>query len=93
MSTLEALQSLLAEEFRVDRAQIEPDTELAALGVDSLDMLDLMFKIEDRFGLKIQDDTPPSMRTLNDVVLYVDSLLARPSGERSHPAGELHPLK
>jgi acyl carrier protein len=49
MSTLETLQDILIEEFDLKRDQVTPTAELAALGVDSLDMLELMFKIEDRY--------------------------------------------
>lgn len=76
MSTLETLQDIMVKEFDLDRAQLGPGAELAQLGVDSLEVLDLMFKIEDRFGLKIKDDIP-TLVTLQDVVLYVDTLLAQ----------------
>jgi hypothetical protein len=36
-----------------------------------------LFDIEDRFGLKINDDTPRTLHTLQDVVAYVDSLLLK----------------
>lgn len=81
MNTLETLQGLLIEEFNLNREQLTPDTKLAQLGVDSLALLELLFKIEDRFGLKIKDDAPTSLVTLNDVVVYIDSLLARPMQE------------
>jgi acyl carrier protein len=77
MSTLEALQEILIEEFSLTRVQLTPDAELTGLGIDSLEVIDLMFKIEDRFGLQIKDDVPTTLVTLNDVVLYVDGLLLR----------------
>lgn len=63
------------DEFKLQRAQLGPDAQLAELGVDSLSVLELMFKIEDRFGLKIKDDVPTSLVTVHDVVNYVDGLL------------------
>jgi acyl carrier protein len=77
MSTLEALQEILIKEFSLTRVQLTPDVELTGLGIDSLEVIDLMFKIEDRFGLQIKDDVPTTLVTLNDVVLYVDGLLLR----------------
>jgi hypothetical protein len=35
-----------------------------------------MFKIEDRFVLKITGDTPTDLVTVGDVVRYIDGLLA-----------------
>jgi acyl carrier protein len=82
MSTLEALQDILVREFSLTREQLAPGAELTSLGVDSLDLLELMFKIEDRFGIAIRDDTPTNLLTVNDVVIYVDGLLARPEAVR-----------
>jgi acyl carrier protein len=76
MSTLETLKDILIEEFDLQRDQITPDAELAALGVDSLDLLELMFKIEDRYKLAIRDDIPGNLSTVNDLVVFVDGLLA-----------------
>jgi acyl carrier protein len=76
MNTLETLKDILSEEFDLQRDQITPDAELAALGVDSLDLLELMFKIEDRYKLSIRDDIPTTLTTVNDVVVFVDGLLA-----------------
>jgi acyl carrier protein len=76
MSTLEALQDILVREFKLTREQLAPAAELNALGVDSLDLLELMFKIEDHFGVKIRDDTPSNLLTVSDVVAYIDGLLA-----------------
>ncbi|MDP9065438.1 MAG: acyl carrier protein [Pseudomonadota bacterium] len=77
MSTLETLQDILIEEFDLTRDKIEAGTDLSALGIDSLDLLELMFKIEDRFKLSIRDDAPTSLTTVQDVVVYIDGLLSR----------------
>jgi acyl carrier protein len=76
MSTLETLQDILIEEFDLTRERVTPDAGLAALGVDSLDLLELMFKIEDRYKLAIRDDIPTNLATVQDVVRYIDGLLA-----------------
>jgi acyl carrier protein len=77
MSTLYALQDILVTQFNLERRLLVPEAKLAELGVDSLDVVDLMFKIEDRFALKIKDDLPTSMVTLQDVALYIDSLVVQ----------------
>lgn len=75
MSTLELLQTILTEEFKLSPARLVPEATLTDLGIDSLDLVDLLFKIEDRFGLKIKDDVPRSLVSLNDVAAYIDELL------------------
>jgi acyl carrier protein len=80
MSTLETLQDILVKDYRVQREQVAPDAVLTTLGLDSLSVLELMFKIEDQFHLKIGDDTPTDLVTVNDVVRYIDGLLRLKQG-------------
>ena len=92
MSTLETLQDILNDEFNLTRERVAPDAKLAALGVDSLDLLELMFKIEDRYRLAIRDDVPSDLTTVGDLVRFIDRLLAAQSkapdsgGADSHAA-------
>jgi acyl carrier protein len=80
MSTLDTLVDILTRDYCVAREQIMPEATLETLRLDSLSVLELMFKIEDRYKVKITDDTPTDLLTVGDVVRYIDSLLAR------HPA-------
>jgi acyl carrier protein len=75
MSTLETLQDILIKDYPLNRDQVAPDAVLTTLGLDSLCLLELMFKIEDQFHLKIVDDSPINFVTVSDVVHYIDGLL------------------
>jgi acyl carrier protein len=77
VTTLDTLVDILVRDYCLDRTRIVPDATLAAVGLDSLSLLELMFKIEDRYGVKIQEDTPTNLVTVGDVVCYIDELLAR----------------
>jgi acyl carrier protein len=87
MTTLDTLQDILVRDYDLDREQLGPDAVLASLRLDSLSLLELMFKIEDNFSLKITGDTPTNLVTVNDVVVYIDGLLAAatPSAILSKP--------
>jgi acyl carrier protein len=76
MSTLDTLIDILVRDYCVAREQIQPGATLETLGLDSLSVLELMFKIEDRYKVKIPGDTPTDLVTVSDVVRYIDSLLA-----------------
>lgn len=76
MTTLQTLQDILVRDYRLTPEHVAPDAVLGSLGLDSLSILELMFKIEDRFSLKITGDTPTDLVTVGDVVLYIDRLLA-----------------
>ena len=76
MSTLQTLQDILVRDYTLTREAVVPEAVLSSLGMDSLSVLELMFKIEDRFHLKITGDTPTDLITVSDVVIYIDGLLA-----------------
>jgi acyl carrier protein len=88
MSTLEILQDLLIKDHALTRAQLTPEAQLASLGVDSLGMIELLFQVEDRFGISLPDDKVPVLATVGDVVTFIDQLLVElpPSRAAAAPA-------
>jgi len=82
MSTLEVVQDNIVDKFGVDRASLAPDRALDQLGIDSLAVLEILFDIEDRFGIKIEEDVPTTLATLQDVVVYIDTVVR---ARRSQP--------
>lgn len=89
MSTIETLQDILVKDYRVPRDQVEPDATLTTMGLDSLSVLELMFKIEDNFHVKIAEDTPTNLVTVNDVVCFIDGLLANQAAIDAEPKARL----
>ncbi|HEX4150922.1 MAG TPA: acyl carrier protein [Steroidobacteraceae bacterium] len=77
MTTLDTLQDLLVRDYGLPRERLVPEAPLDTLGMDSLGMLELMFKIEDNFKVRIPGDAPTNLRTVQDVVAYVDGLIAQ----------------
>ena len=88
MNTLDTLADILTRDYCVAREQITPEATLETLGLDSLSVMELMFKIEDRYKVKITDDTPTDLLTVSDVVRYIDSLLARNSATQRPRSSE-----
>jgi acyl carrier protein len=77
---------ILHRDYGVPREAFSPDATLVTLGLDSLSVLELMFKIEDGFGVKIDEDLPRDLHTVSDVVNFIDGLLARaPGGNAGRP--------
>jgi len=77
MNTLRTLEEILVRDYGVAADQVTLGANLVALGLDSLSMLELMFKIEDRYGVKITEDAPTDLTTIGDVVAFIDGLVAR----------------
>ncbi len=65
----ERLKKVLAKELKVDPDKIKDNSSLADdLGVDSADMVDLLFAIEDEFDIEISDDEVEEYQKFNDIV-------------------------
>ena len=89
MSTLEELQDILVKDYRISRDQVTSGAVLTAMGLDSLSVLELMFKIEDHFQVKITEDTPTDLVTVDDVIRYIDGLLAKRNSAGAKPRAQM----
>lgn len=72
----EKVISTLASVKKIPADEIKLDTNLQALGIDSLDVFTLLFELENAFKISIPDDDVRSIRTVNDVVEGIKKLLA-----------------
>jgi len=70
-----AAYEFVKERLGVDARATDGATELASLGVDSLSLLELMFEIEEKFGVKVDEDTPPP-KTCGELVALIERLAA-----------------
>ncbi|MGD9953642.1 MAG: acyl carrier protein [Burkholderiales bacterium] len=67
----------IQERLGIDLQAAPPDAELAGLGVDSLTLLELMFEIEEKFGVKLAEDTPPP-RSCGELAALVERVATGP---------------
>jgi len=69
------VQRILAKQLRItDPSRITPESEIKKdLGADSLDILQLLMRIEDDYGIVIPDEELATFDTVGDVVAYLDS--------------------
>ena len=75
MTTLQTVQKLIAAELELDPAALDPSRPLDELGIDSLSVMECLFKIEDEFKISVAG-TSLAVTTLHEIVDMVDSLLA-----------------
>ena len=69
---LEKIKPMISEKFGIDEEQITADTRIIEdLGADSLDLVDMLTIIEDDFNIVIPDEAAMNMRTVGDVVDYM----------------------
>ena len=71
----ETLKSILVEELQLDPKDIKMESELANdLGVNSLELADLILLCEEKFDILIDDEDLHKFITVGDVVNYLDKV-------------------
>jgi acyl carrier protein len=66
------VNGILIDEFEIDEDKIDPTGNLIeTLGIDSLDLVDLVVLIEKNFGFKIVNEEMVNIKNLNDFYDYV----------------------
>ena len=67
METFELLRSLLAEKVK-DNAEITPRTNLRELGIDSVDLVEILLNFEEKMNLTFEDEAMLKLSTVQDVL-------------------------
>lgn len=71
----EKIRAILAEQLDVEEDEITMESNIAEdLGADSLDVVDLIMSIEDEFEIEVPDDQVENIKTVGDVVNYIESM-------------------
>jgi len=71
--TYETVKAMLAKQLKVDEASITENSRLVEdLKADSATVMVMIMDLEDRFGIMVEDDQIMKLRTVGDVVKYID---------------------
>ncbi|MBP5483978.1 MAG: acyl carrier protein [Bacteroidales bacterium] len=74
----EKVQAILAKQLRLDPSKITLESRIMKdLGADSLDILQLLMRIEDQYGIVIPDQALAKFDTVADVVSYLENQEAK----------------
>jgi acyl carrier protein len=65
---LTTFTELLISDFGVPAEEIAPEATFEALGLDSLDIVELTLALEDRTGVKLGDEDLEQVRTVQDAI-------------------------
>ena len=66
----EKLQGIMEENLSIERDEIKLDSTFQSLGIDSLDTFQLIIELEEEFGIEVE--SPENMKTIKDVVDYIE---------------------
>lgn len=69
------VQSIISEELDVPTEKVTKEAAiLDDLGADSLDVVELIMALEEAFEVEISDEKAQSLKTVQDVLDYIESV-------------------
>jgi acyl carrier protein len=72
----EKIKDALVNQLELDPDKISGDTLIIEdLGADSLDIMELMMAMEEEFNITIPDEGIQDVKTVNDAVEFIESLI------------------
>ena len=70
----ETIKNMIADQLKVDPSEIKPESRLIEdLRADSANIMVMIMDLEDQFGITVEDDQIMKMKTVGDVVDYIES--------------------
>jgi len=75
MSQIDEILDVVAQKALLDRGTLTPDAKLADLHVSSLDMVEVIFALEDKFGIELPFNANVNIgefKTVGDVIAMVE---------------------
>ena len=73
MTTLEKVRNIISEQLSVKLEDVKNDSNIAEeLGADSLDLVEILMSLEDEFGISIPDEAIPEIKTIKNVVDFIE---------------------
>lgn len=73
MDTFEKISQMLADQLSIDVDKIDMESDiLEDFEADSLDIVDMVMSLEDEFGVEVPDEDVENLRTVGDVVRYIE---------------------
>ena len=74
MDTFEKCQRIIAESTENSLDAISPETTLDELGLDSIDLVDLVMEIEQAFSVSVPDEEFENIKTVSDIVTLIENM-------------------
>ena len=72
MSKLAVLKAILSENLDIDPESVKSDSTFESLGIDSLDLLEIITELEDRLDIDLGE--PEGLQNVGDLVNYLETL-------------------
>ncbi len=63
---------VIANFKKITKKEVTLDSDIKSLGLDSLDIVDLLMDLEDKYGVEFENEEMTSLVTVNDVVKAIE---------------------
>ena len=74
VSVLSEVSKIIADTLEIDVKEVKADSNLIAdLGMESLDLVDLVVAFEEKYKVTIDDKDVKKLQTVQDIVNYIES--------------------
>jgi acyl carrier protein len=73
MALLDDVKEVVVEQLDCDAAEVKEDSKfIEDLGADSLDVVELVMALEEKFDIEIPDEDAEGILTVNDAIKYIE---------------------
>jgi acyl carrier protein len=86
--TRDNVLDVIAEESLVERSALTSDATLESLGIQSLDIISIVFALEDKFGIVLEQSEFEGVTTVDQLV---EIIVNKANAADSAPAGQVAP--
>ncbi|XP_008462263.1 uncharacterized protein LOC103500663 isoform X2 [Cucumis melo] len=74
--TLEVVQEIIAKQLSLEQSAVIPQTKFSDLGADSLDTVEIMMALEEKFGVSIGEGGAEGISTVQDAADLIEKVKA-----------------
>ncbi|NPA28990.1 MULTISPECIES: acyl carrier protein [Hydrogenimonas] len=73
MAIFDDVKEVVVEQLNVNPDEVKMESKFVEdLGADSLDVVELVMALEEKFGIEIPDDQAEKIQTVGDAVKYIE---------------------
>lgn len=77
MAMFDDVKAVVVEQLNVNEGEVKPESKFVDdLGADSLDVVELVMALEEKFEIEIPDEEAEKIKPVGDVVAYIEKAKA-----------------
>ncbi|BCZ17532.1 Acyl carrier protein AcpP [Helicobacter sp. NHP19-003] len=75
MALFEDVQAVIVEQLNVSASQVTEEADfIKDLNADSLDVVELIMALEEKFGIEIPDEQAEKIKTVGDAIRFIQDI-------------------